>query len=112
MEVRKFERSNRGPVEESQSDAWPGISVSSIAPFLPVLGLAYGITALFVRRPNQDDIVYFHRVLTQLLDLKQPIHLRQTGVDTDAAAFSPVHLATRYEMLMGFLGHYLGIDPL
>ena len=30
----------------------------------------------------------------------------------DAAAFSPVHLATSYEMLMAFLGHYLGIDPL
>src|ERR1700751_5992410 len=30
----------------------------------------------------------------------------------DAAAFSPVHLATSYEMLMGFLGHYLRINPL
>ena len=27
-------------------------------------------------------------------------------------AFSPVHLATSYEMLMGFLGYYLRIDPL
>ena len=76
------------------------------------LGLACAITVLFVRRPNQDDVVYFHRVLTQLLDLKQPIHLRQTGLDMDAAAFSPVHLATSYEMLMGFLGYYLRIDPL
>ena len=38
-----------------------------------------------MRRPNQDDVVYFHRVLTQLLDLRQPIHLRQTGLDMDAA---------------------------
>jgi hypothetical protein len=30
----------------------------------------------------------------------------------DAAAFSPVHLATSYELLMAFLGHYLRIDPL
>jgi hypothetical protein len=30
----------------------------------------------------------------------------------DAAAFSPVHLVTSYEMLMGFLGHYFRIDPL
>src|SRR6266496_247673 len=30
----------------------------------------------------------------------------------DAAAFSPVHLATSYEMLMAFFGHYLRIDPL
>ena len=30
----------------------------------------------------------------------------------DAAAFSPVHLATSYEMLMAFLGHCLRIDPL
>src|SRR5439155_834134 len=80
--------------------------------FLLILGLGYATAVLFVRRPNQDDVVYFHRVLTQLLDLKQPIHLRQTGLDMDAAAFSPVHLATSYEMLMGFLGHYLGIDPL
>jgi hypothetical protein len=80
--------------------------------FLLVLGLAYAITALFVRRPNQDDVVYMHRVLTQLLDLGQPIYLRQTSVDMDAAAFSPVHLATSYEMFMGFLGHYLRIDPL
>src|SRR5205085_3493472 len=35
-----------------------------------------------------------------------------TSVDMDAAAFSPVHLATSYEMLMAFMGHYLGIDPL
>jgi hypothetical protein len=76
------------------------------------VGLAYAITALFVRRPNQDDVVYVHRVLTQLLDLNQPIFLRQTSVDMDAAAFSPVHLANSYEMLMAFLGHYLGIDPL
>lgn len=76
------------------------------------LGLAYAATVLFVRRPNQDDVVYFHRVLAQLLDLNQPIYLRQTSVDMDAAAFSPVHLATSYEMLMGFLAHYLKIDPL
>ena len=80
--------------------------------FLLVLGLGYAITALFVRRPNQDDVVYFHRTLTQLLDLHQPIFLRQTSVDMDAAAFSPVHLATSYEILMGFVAHYLGIDPL
>jgi len=79
---------------------------------LLVLGLGYAITALFVRRPNQDDVVYFHRTLTQLLDLHHPILLRQTSVDMDAAAFSPVHLATSYEMLMGFVAHYLGIDPL
>jgi len=30
----------------------------------------------------------------------------------DAAAFSPVHLATSHEMLMAFLGHWLRIDPL
>src|SRR5207253_2307828 len=79
---------------------------------LLVVGFAYAITALFVRRPNQDDVVYFHRALTQLLHLNQPIFLRQTSVDMDAAAFSPVHLATSYEMLMAFMGHYLGIDPL
>jgi len=76
------------------------------------LGSAYAVTVLFVRRPNQDDVVYFHRVLSQLLNLNQAIYLRQTSVDMDAAAFSPVHLATSYEMLMGFLGHYLGINPL
>jgi hypothetical protein len=76
------------------------------------LGLGYTITALFVRRPNQDDVVYFHRALTQLLDLHQPIFLRQTSVDMDAAAFSPVHLTTSYELLTALLGHYLGINPL
>jgi len=79
---------------------------------LLLLGLGYAITALFVRRPNQDDVVYFHRALTQLLDLHQPILLRQTSVDMDAAAFSPVHLATSYELLTAFLGHGLGINPL
>src|SRR5947207_12707301 len=79
---------------------------------LVALGLAYAIDALFVRRPNQDDVVYFHRALTQLLALGQPIFLRQTSVDMDAAAFSPVHLATSYEMLMAFMGHYLGVEPL
>ncbi len=70
------------------------------------------VTVLFVRRPNQDDVVYFHRALAQLRDLGEPIFLRQTTVDMDAAAFSPVHLATSHEMLMALLGHYLGIDPL
>lgn len=79
---------------------------------LLALGLGYAITVLFVRRPNQDDVVYFHRALTQLLDLHQPVFLRQTSVDMDAAAFSPVHLITSYEMLMAMLGHYLGINPL
>ena len=79
---------------------------------LLILGIVYATTVLFVRRPNQDDVVYFHRALTQLLDLNQPIYLRQTSVDMDAAAFSPVHLSTSYEMLMAFLGHYLRIDPL
>jgi hypothetical protein len=79
---------------------------------LLVLGFAYAITVLFVRRPNQDDVVYFHRALSQLSALNQPIFLRQTSVDMDAAAFSPVHLATSHEMLMAFLGHYVGIDPL
>src|SRR5689334_15918254 len=76
------------------------------------LGLGYAITVLFVRRPNQDDVVYFHRALSQLLDLHQPIFLRQTSVDMDAAAFSPVHLTTSYEMLTAFTAHYLGINPL
>src|SRR5437867_6152569 len=79
---------------------------------LLVLGAAYATTVLFVRRPNQDDVVYFHRALAQLSALDQPVFLRQTSVDMDAAAFSPVHLATSYEMLMAFLGHYFGIDPL
>jgi hypothetical protein len=79
---------------------------------LLILGLAYAITVLFVRRPNQDDVVYYHRALTQLSALNQPLFLRQTSVDMDAAAFSPVHLATGYEMFMAFMGHYLCIDPL
>src|SRR5262245_53674582 len=64
---------------------------------LLVLGFAYATMILFVRRPNQDDVVYFHRALSQLLDLHRPIFLRQTSVDMDAAAFSPVHLTTSYE---------------
>jgi hypothetical protein len=79
---------------------------------LVALGLLCAITVLFVRRPNQDDVVYFHRALSQLSALSQPILLRETSVDMDAAAFSPVHLATSHEMLMAFLGHYAGIDPL
>src|SRR6266516_1713774 len=50
--------------------------------------------------------------LSQLSALNQLFFLRQTGVDMDAAALSPVHLASSYEMLMAFLGHYLRIDPL
>jgi hypothetical protein len=79
---------------------------------LLLLATACAVTVLFVRRTNQDDIVYFHRALVQLRALGEPIFLRQTTVDMDAAAFSPVHLATSYEMVMALLGHYLGIDPL
>jgi hypothetical protein len=79
---------------------------------LLILGVACAVTILFIRRPNQDDIVYFHRALTQLSALRRPIFLHQTSVDMTAAAFSPVHLATSHEMLMALLGHYLRIDPL
>jgi hypothetical protein len=79
---------------------------------LVALGSLCAITVLFVRRPNQDDVVYFHRALSQLSAMNQPILLRETSVDTDAAAFSPVHLATSHEMLMALLGHYLRIDAL
>jgi hypothetical protein len=91
---------------------WKGYRFHPSHLLLLALGLAYAITALFVRRPNQDDVVYFHRALSQLLDLHQPIFLRQTSVDMDAAAFSPVHLTTSYEMLAAFLGHLLRIKPL
>lgn len=76
------------------------------------LALSCGVVVLFVLEPNQDDIVYFHRALTQLRALSQPILTRQTSVDIDAASFSPVHLATSHEMLMAFLAHFLRIDPL
>jgi Family of unknown function (DUF6077) len=79
---------------------------------LCALGVACATTTLFVRRPNQDDIAYFHRVLAQLSALDQPIFVHETSVDMTAAAFSPLHLATSHELLMGLLGHYLGIDPL
>jgi hypothetical protein len=97
-----------------KTDAAPGkgYRFHSSQLLLLILGLAYAITVLFVRRPNQDDVVYYHRALTQLSALNQPLFLRQTSVDMDAAAFSPVHLATSYEMFMAFMGHYLGIDAL
>jgi hypothetical protein len=79
---------------------------------LLILAAACAITVLFIRRPNMDDVVYFHRALTQLSALNQPIYLHQTSVDMEAAAFSAVHLATSHEMLMALLGHYLRIDPL
>lgn len=79
---------------------------------LLVVGAGCAIAVLFVRRPNQDDIVYFHRALAQLSALDRPVYLYQTSVDMKAAAFSPVHLATSHEILMALLGHYLRIDPL
>lgn len=79
---------------------------------LLILAVTCAVTVLFVRRPNQDDIVYFHRALAQLSALGRPIFLHQTSVDMDAAAFSPVHLATSHEMLMALAGHYFRIDPL
>ena len=75
-------------------------------------GWAALLQCFFVRRPNQDDIVYFHRALSQLSALHKPVYLHQTAVDMQAAAFSSVHLATSHEMLMALLGHYLRIDPL
>ena len=97
-----------------KTDAMPGrgyrFHPSQI--LLLLLGTACGMTVLFVRRPNQDDIVYFHRALAQLHAMSEPILVRQTTVDMDAAAFSPVHLATSHEMLMALLGHYFRIDPL
>src|SRR5262249_8079558 len=43
---------------------------------LLILGVGYATTVLFVRRPNQDDVVYFHRALAQLSALDHPIFLR------------------------------------
>ena len=97
-----------------KTDAAPGRGYRFHPSQIPLvtMGVACAVTILFVRRPNQDDVIYFHRVLAQLSALSEPIFLRQTLVDMDAAAFSPVHLATSHEMLMALLGHYLGIDPL
>src|SRR5205814_9574244 len=55
---------------------------------LLVLALLCAIPVLFVRRPNQDDVVYFHRALSQVSALNQPIFLRQISVDMDATMFS------------------------
>lgn len=97
-----------------KTDATPGRGYRFHPSQILLFALAAGcaVIVLFVRRPNQDDIVYFHRALAQLRALGKPIFLRQTSVDMHAAAFSPVHLATSHEMLMAFLGHYFGIDPL
>ena len=97
-----------------RTNALPAVGYRFHPSHLLLLFLAIGcaITPLFLERPNQDDIVYFHRALTQLTALDQPVMVRQTSVDMDAAAFSPVHLATSHEMLMALLGHYFGIDPL
>ena len=97
-----------------KTDALPGRGYRFHPSHLFLFGLGVGcaVITLFVRRPNQDDVVYFHRALTQLLALDQPIILYQTSVDMKAAAFSPLHLATSYEMLTALLGRYLGIDPL
>ncbi|MEP6955977.1 MAG: DUF6077 domain-containing protein [Chthoniobacterales bacterium] len=75
------------------------------------MGGLCGVTVLFLLRPNQDDVVYFHRALIQVSHLTEPLFTRQTSVDMDAAAFSPVHLATSHELLMALLGHFLGISP-
>lgn len=91
---------------------WTGYEFHFPHLFLVILGFGCAVLVLFVLRPNQDDVVYFHRALTQLDHLSDPILTRQTSVDVDAAAFSPVHLATSHEILMAFLGHFLGIDPL
>src|SRR4029453_14552221 len=79
---------------------------------LLVVGAGCAIAVLFVRRPNQDDIVYFHRALAQLSALDRPVFFYQKSVDMKAAGFSPVHLAKSHEILMALLGHYLRIDPL
>ena len=34
---------------------------------LCIMGLVFGSTILFVLRPNQDDVVYFHRALVRCL---------------------------------------------
>ncbi len=45
---------------------------------LMVLAVACAVVVLFIRRPNQDDKVYFHRVLVQLSVLDRPIFRHQT----------------------------------
>jgi len=75
-------------VDENKRNPWKNYRFHPSQLLLVALSLGYAITALFVRRPNQDDVVYFHRALSQLLDLHHPIFLRQTSVDMDAAAFS------------------------
>jgi hypothetical protein len=80
--------------------------------FLLLLAMGCATVPLFILRPNQDDVVYFHRALAQLSVLSRPIFTRQTSVDADASAFSPVHLATSHEFLMALFGHYFRIDPL
>jgi len=73
--------------------------------FLLLLGAAYA-------RPRFSSCVVQIKMMSCIFielslsfwNLNQPIYLRQTSVDVDATAFSPVHLATSYEMLMAFFG--------
>jgi hypothetical protein len=59
MDARKIERSNRG--------LWRKANVT------PGNGYPFHLSHPFLS--NQDDVVYLHRVPTQLLDLNQPIYL-------------------------------------
>jgi hypothetical protein len=93
---------------KNERHAWLRISLSSVPSSSTGVGAGCAIAVLFVRRPNQDDIVYFHRALSQLSALNKPVYLHQTSVDMKAAAFSPVHLATSHEMLMALLDTILG----
>ncbi len=60
MDARKIERSNRGVWRKANVTPGKGYRFYLSHPFLP----------------NQDDVVYLHRVPTQLLDLNQPIYVR------------------------------------
>lgn len=78
----KIKRWNWGPMEETQCEAWQRYHQSY---FFADFGSCVWNHGSLYAPAKQDDVVYLHRVLAQPFDLNQPIHLRQTSVDMDAA---------------------------
>ena len=78
-----------------------------------LFGLLAAFLSTIISRPDADDIGYFHRVLSQIGHIEQPFIVEDMSHNIQGLPGMPsTHLITSYEMLLGFFGWLLHLDPL
>jgi len=86
---------------------------ASIVWLLLLISAILGVFTVVVRRPDVDDLGFFHRALVQFSDLNKPFLLNEGLFDTPGiSALTILHHMTSYEMLVTMSARLFRVDPL